>query len=101
MAVNVKVLLSESLLDFYLNSGGNFLDFGIAYHRILWTLAIIAHFTIELPRIANWYDIDILFLLNFLNTGLNLDALIDVFYLMEDLGRNLIAAVQYFERLVL
>ena len=85
MAVNVKVLLSESLLDFNRHSRGSFLNFGIAYHRILWTLAIIAHFAIELAGVSN-RNIDILFLFDFLNTGLDLDALIYVFYLVEDLG---------------
>lgn len=98
LAVNVEILLSESLFNLYRSTRGWFLNLGIANHRIFGTITIITHFSVEMTGVSNLNDL--LFILNFLNTGLDLDTLIDVFNLVENLGWNLITTVEYFERLV-
>ena len=96
LAVNIKILLSKPLFDFDVGPWGALLDFGIAHHRVGGAIPIVAHFSVELPRVA--YFLRIFY---FFETMLHLDALVYVFYLVQDFGWNLIAALEDFKRLVL
>ena len=96
LAVNIKVLLSEPLLYFDVGSWGSLLDFGIAHHGVSGAIPIVTHFSVELARVAYFLGV-----FHFFETMLHLDALVNVFNLMQDFGWNLIAALKNFKRLVL
>lgn len=92
LAVNVKVLLCEPLINFYRHVGGSFFGSLIYHWGVSRNLPIIAHFSMKLP----W---DTLFFLDFLHARFHLNALIYIFNLLEDFSWNLISAIYLFETL--
>lgn len=81
LAVNIKVLLSEPLLYFYIASWGSFFDFGIAHHLVSGAVSIVTHFSVELARVTHFRGVFYFFV-----AMLQLDALVNVFDLMQDFG---------------
>ena len=81
LAVNIKVLLSEPLLYFDVGSRGSLFDFGIAHHGVSGAIPIVTHFSVELARVTYFLGV-----FHFFETMLHLDALVNVFNLMQDFG---------------